>query len=63
MILNVTFSLCFQNLIHSYMYARDQPILLLFSPIFLSGNSFFLPIMLKILLEASILCVKLSYIP
>ena len=36
MILNVTFSLCFQNLIHSYVYARDQPILLLFSPIFLT---------------------------
>ena len=40
---------------------KDQSILLLFSSIFLSGNSFFLPIMLKILLEVSIFCSKLSW--
>ena len=42
--------------------ARDKSILLLFSPIFLSDNSFFLPVMLKILLQVSILFSKLSYI-
>ena len=41
---------------------RDQSILLLFSPILFSGNSFFWPIMLKILLKISIFCSKLSYI-
>ena len=41
---------------------RDKSILLLFSPIFLSGNSFFFPIMLKMLLAVSIFCSKSSYI-
>ena len=45
-----------------FLITRDKSILLLFSSIFLSGNSFFLPIMLKILLEDSILCSKISYI-
>ena len=44
-----------------WIILRDKSILLLFSPIFLSGNTFFLPIMLNILLEVSIFCSKLSY--
>ena len=40
---------------HKFIIAnitRDQSILLFFSPIFLSSNSFFQPIMLNILLQA-----------
>ena len=40
---------------HLYLHhAKDQSILLLFSPIFLSDNSFFWPIMLKILLKVKL---------
>ena len=38
---------------------RDKSILLFFSPIFHSDN-FFLPIMLKILLEVLIFCLKVK---
>ena len=44
------------------LITRDQSILLLFLPIFLSGNSFLWPIMLKNLFEVSIFCSKLSCI-
>ena len=47
---------------YAYSITRDKSMLLLFSPVFLSGNSFFLPIMLKILLDVPIICSKLSYI-
>ena len=42
--------------ISACMQSRDKSILLLFSLIFLTGKSFFLPIMLKILLKVSIFC-------
>ena len=44
---------------------NDQSILLLFSPIFLSGSSFLSDLLhvLKILLEDSVSCSKLSYKP
>ena len=45
-----------------HITTRDKSVWFLFSPIFLSGNSFFLPIMLNVLLEVSIFCSKLSYI-
>ena len=54
---NVHWRVLFVNHVDS----RDKSILLSLSPIFVFGNSFFLPIMLKILLEVSIFYSKLSY--
>ena len=50
---------CFGEPFHP---SSNQSILLLSSPIFLYGNSFFWPIIFKTLLKVSIFCSKLSYI-